>query len=111
VLPYLLYLPLPYLLLCAYANDTVLNACLGFRLSVHMYLPLHATWHASYHSLGSFLTPLDVHVQISELGLTCILLLRTKLTLWSRQTRYGSSPLFCPPFGSWHLLVAHEQVL
>ena len=82
------------------------------NLSMHVCLYLHITWHSSYHSLGSFLTPLNLHVQISELGQTWILLLRTKLTLWSRQTSCGFSPLFCLPLiGSWYLLVAREQLL
>ena len=81
-------------------------------LSIHVCLSLHATWHSSYHSLGSFLTPLELDVQISEIGQTWILLLRIKLTLRSRQTSYGSSPLFCLPlFGSWYLLVARDQHL
>jgi len=36
-------------------------------LSIHVCMTLHATWHSSYHLLGSFLTPLGLHVQISEL--------------------------------------------
>ena len=37
-------------------------------LSIHVCLSMHATWHLSYHSLGSFLTPLDLHVQILDVG-------------------------------------------
>jgi len=75
---------------------------IDLNFSIHMCLSLHATWHSSYNSLGSFLTPLDFYVKISEFGQMWILLLRTKLTL----------PLFCLYLvGSWHLLVARDQLL
>jgi len=64
------------------------------NLSRHVWLSLHATWHSG---LGSSLTPLDLYIQISELGQTWILLLRTKLTLRSRQSSCSSMPFFASP--------------
>jgi len=43
------------------------------------------------------LTPLDPHVQVSELGLMWVFLLRTNLTLRSRQTNCSSSPFLALP--------------
>ena len=38
-------------------------------LSLHMYLPLLATWLLLHHSPGEYhLTPLDSHVQVLEFG-------------------------------------------
>jgi len=35
---------------------------------VHVWLPVHVIWLHLTYSLGSFLTPLDLHVQILDLG-------------------------------------------
>jgi len=59
---------MPYSCSDAYAQDTVFNTCFWFEfIDTHVLVPA-ATWHLSCHLLRSFLTPLDLHVQISELG-------------------------------------------
>ena len=40
-----------------YAHDTVLTHAFDSDLSIHVCLSLHATWHSSHHSLGSFWLP------------------------------------------------------
>jgi len=54
VLPYLLYLPPPYLLLYACAHDTIFNTYyFDSDLLIHVSLSLYATWPSPHHSLGS----------------------------------------------------------
>jgi len=53
VLPYLLYLSLPYLLLYVYVYDTVFNTCSWTQIYRYTCAYLHATWLSPYHSLGS----------------------------------------------------------
>ena len=55
---------------CMYPHDTIFDICFSdLILSIHMCLLVHATWHSFYHSLGSFLTLLDLNVQIPKLEL------------------------------------------
>jgi len=69
-----------YLLLHAYAHNTVFNAWLWFGFIDT--LVLISARHLAFASplAGGVLTPLDPHVQVLELGLKGIFLLRTKLS-------------------------------
>ena len=79
VLPAWYHLFYIYLLLHAYAHDTVFNACLWFSfIDTHV---LIFSRHLAFASplAGGVLTPLGPHVQVLELGPKGIFLLRTKL--------------------------------
>ena len=56
-----------YLLLYAYAHDTVLMHVYHLDLLIYVWLSSYATWHSYHHSSGSSDSP-DPHVQVSELG-------------------------------------------
>ena len=61
--PHLLYLMLYQCWCVSVLTTQFFNTCLSDSdLSIHVYLFMHVTWHSSYHSLGSFLTPLDLYV-------------------------------------------------
>jgi len=67
---------------CVYAHNMIFDTCFSKSvLSIHVCLLVHATWHVFYHSFGSFLTSLDLYVQILELGLKWILPPRIKAYL------------------------------
>ena len=46
-----------YMLMCAHTHETVFDICFSdLDLSIHMYLPVHATWLHFTYSLDCFLT-------------------------------------------------------
>jgi len=67
--------------LCNYVHDTFPDACFSDALFLYSVLACACHLASFYHSLGSFLTFLDLHVLILELELKWILLLRIKLFL------------------------------
>jgi len=86
---------------CACAHDTIFDICFSnFDLSIHVWLPVHVTWHSFYHLLGSFLTLLDLHVQILELELKWTHPPKIELILWSSPTSCSSSLSSLPLTGS-----------
>ena len=104
----------PMLHTCMIVCATILNFMISYLLActwmtelhhcdpVHVWLPVHATWLYFTHSLGYFLTTLDRHIQISELGLKRTLQLRTRLTLRSKRTSSRSFQTCLSSFyGSW----------
>jgi len=100
-----------YLLLHACTHDTVFNACLWVRFidtRVLIYLSMYATWHLHHHLLGSSDFPGSSCPGLGAWTDVDLFLLRTKLTLQSRQTSCSSSPFLAPagwlaafPVNSW----------
>jgi len=84
-----------------------------FDLSIHMCLLVHATWPHFTYSLGSFLTTLDLHVQISELRVCGFSLLLIRVAQRKRGLLVNRSELFlpAPPTRLQSFLVIAREIL
>ena len=82
-----------YLLIHASAHDTVFNAWLWFGFIDTRVLSLHAIWLSYHHSPGEFyLTPLDSHVQVLELGACRSLESVDSPSCWSEWRSWSMDP-------------------
>ena len=88
-----IYLPALY----ACVHDTVFQCMFMIRIYRYTCVYICTPLGIQITTRWRVLTFLDPHVQVSELALTWILLLRIKLTLRSGQASYSSSPFLAPP--------------
>ena len=107
MLPYLLYLQPPNILLYAYAHDTVFNACSWTRIYQYTCTYFYTLLGIHHTTRLGVLTPLNLHVQILELGAYGIF----QLLIRDVQRKRGPSADRPEPYPSSPLLISRVFLL